>query len=137
MNAKHVRTILLTILNSYTIGNVISAAILCVNTFSQTHEEEAAFMKHYVSSDMTNCSKCGECCTRCENVSLPLLAHKFSRTSGHEPEPYVRTAATTGDHDALAKTPTAETVTTASGADENNDDPYDEHKYVNTVTNKK
>ena len=29
-------------------------AILCVNTFSQTHEEEAATRGQYVGSDMTN-----------------------------------------------------------------------------------
>ena len=34
-----------------------------------------------------------------------------------------------GGHDATAETPT-----TATGADENNDDPNDEHKYMNTVT---
>ena len=60
------------------------------------------------------------------------MEHKFSLTSGHEPEPYVRTTATNGDHDALAGTPSAET--TASGADENDDDPDDEHEYVNTET---
>ena len=64
------------------------------------------------------------------------MEHKFSPTSGHEPEPYVRTTETNGDHDALAETPTTETATTASGADENNDDPNDEHEYVNTETDK-
>ena len=64
------------------------------------------------------------------------MEHKFSLTSRHEPEPYVRTTATNGDHDALAETPTAETATTASGADENDDDPDDEHEYVNTETDK-
>ena len=62
------------------------------------------------------------------------MEHKFSPTSGHEPEPYVRTTETNGDHNALAETPTTETATTASGADENNDDPDDEH--VNTETDK-
>ena len=52
------------------------------------------------------CSKCGKCCTRCANVSLPLVEHKFSPTSG------------------------------ASGADENNDDPDDEHEFLNTETDK-
>ena len=33
---------------------MINQAILCVNTFSQTHEEEAATRKHYVGLDMTN-----------------------------------------------------------------------------------
>ena len=61
------------------------------------------------------------------------MEHKFSPTSGHEPEPYVRTTETNG---ALAETPTTETATTASGADENNDDPDDEHEYVNTETDK-
>ena len=42
-----------------------------------------------------------------------------------------------GDHDALAETPTTKTATTASWADENNDDPGDEHEYVNTETDKK
>ena len=64
------------------------------------------------------------------------MEHKFSLTSRHEPEPYVRTTATNGDHDALAETPTAETATTASGADENDDNPEDEHEYVNTETDK-
>ena len=64
------------------------------------------------------------------------MEHKFSPTSGHEPEPYARTTETNGDHDALAETPTPETATTASGADENNDAPDDEHEYVNTETDK-
>ena len=80
-------------------------AILCVNTFSQTHEEKAA--------------------TRCVNISLPLVEHTFSLTSRHEPKPYVKTTATNGDHDATAETPTAATAKTASGADENDDDPDD------------
>ena len=41
------------------------------------------------------------------------MEHKFSLTSGHEPEPYARTTSTNGDHDALAETPTAKTATTA------------------------
>ena len=64
------------------------------------------------------------------------MEHKFPLTFGHEPEPYVRTTATTGDHDALAETPTAETATTASGAEENDDDSDYEHDYVNTETDK-
>ena len=64
------------------------------------------------------------------------MEHKFSLTSGHEPETYVRTTATNGDHDALSETPTAETATTASGADENADDPDDEHECWNTETDK-
>ena len=64
------------------------------------------------------------------------MEHIISLTSGHEPEPYVRTTATNGDHDALEETPTAETATTASGADENDDDPDNEHEYVNTETAK-
>ena len=55
------------------------------------------------------------------------MEHKFSPPSGHEPEPYVRTTATYGDHDALAETLTAETATTASGADKNDEDPDDKH----------
>ena len=35
-------------------GNVGIQAILCVNTLSQTHVEEAATMDHYDGSDMTN-----------------------------------------------------------------------------------
>ena len=57
------------------------------------------------------------------------MEHKFSLTSRHEPEPYVRNTATNGDHDETSETPT-----TAPGADENNDDPNDEHEYVNTET---
>ena len=64
------------------------------------------------------------------------MEHKFSPTFGHEPEPYVRTTATNGDHDALAKPPTAETAITASGAYENDDNTDDEHKYVNAETDK-
>ena len=68
------------------------------------------------------------------------MEHKFSPTSGHEPEalaePYVRTTETNGDHDALAETPTPETATTASGAEENDDDPDDKHEYVKTETDK-
>ena len=58
-----------------------------------------------------------------------LVEHKFFLTSRHEPEPYIRTTATNGDHDATAETPKAATATTAPGADENDDDPYDEHEY--------
>ena len=58
------------------------------------------------------------------------MEHTFFLTSSHEPEPYVRTTSTNGDHDALAETQTAET--TASGADENDDDPDDKHEYKNT-----
>ena len=57
------------------------------------------------------------------------MEHKFSLTSRHEPEPYGRSTATYGDHDA-----TAATATTAPGADENDDDPDDKHEYVNTET---
>ena len=77
------------------------------------------------------CSKCGKCCTRCGNVSLPLVEHKFSLTSRHEPEPYVRTLATNGDYDATAETPKA---TTIPGADENDEDSDDEHEHINTET---
>ena len=62
------------------------------------------------------------------------MKHKFSITSRLEPEPYIRTTATIGDHDATKETPTA--ATTAPGADENDDDPDDEHDYVNTETDK-
>ena len=41
-------------INSCIIGNVSIQAILCENTFSQTHAEEAATKEHYVGSDMTN-----------------------------------------------------------------------------------
>ena len=82
------------------------------------------------------CFKCGKFCTRCGNVSLLLVEHKFYLNSGYEPEPYVRTTATNGDHDALTETPTAETETTASGADVNDDDTDDEHEHVNTETEK-
>ena len=62
------------------------------------------------------------------------MEHKFPLTFRHEREPYVRTTATNGDHDATAETPTAATVTTAPGADKNDDDPDDEHEYVKTET---
>ena len=62
------------------------------------------------------------------------MEHKFSLTFRHEPEPYVRTTATNGEHHATTETPTAETATTAPGADENDDNPDDEHEYVNTET---
>ena len=58
-----------------------------------------------------------------------LVEHKFSLTSRHEPEPYIRTTATNGDHDATTETPTAATATTAPGADESDDDPDDEQEY--------
>ena len=51
------------------------------------------------------------------------MEHKFSPTSRHEPEPYIRTTATNGYYDATAETPTAATATTSPGADENDDDP--------------
>ena len=118
LNAKHVITILWITIKSYTIGNVSIQAILCENTFSQTHEEEAATREHYVASDMTNSLyKCGKCC---------------NLTSCHEPEPYVRTTATNGDYDAAAETSTGATATTASGADENDDDLDDEYECLNT-----
>ena len=62
------------------------------------------------------------------------MEHKFSPTSRHEPEPYIRTTATNGDYDATAETPTAATATTAPGEDKNDDDPYDKYEYVNTET---
>ena len=64
------------------------------------------------------------------------MEQKCSLTSGHEPEPYVRTTETNGDHNALAETSTAETETTSSGADKNDDDQDDEHAYVNPETDK-
>ena len=36
----------------------------------------------------------------------------------------------------MAETPTEETATTASGEDENDDNPDDENEYVNTETDK-
>ena len=72
-------------------------------------------MEHYVSSDMTNSLcllLCGECCTNCGNINLPLVENKFSCISRHEPEPFVRTT-TNGDHDETAETPIAATATTA------------------------
>ena len=65
-----------------------------------------------------------------KHQSPPPVKHKFSLTSRHEPEPYFRTTATNADHDATAETPTA--ASTTSRADENDDDPNDEHEYVNT-----
>ena len=38
-------------INSCTIGNVSIQARLCVNTFSQTHAEEAKTREHYVGLD--------------------------------------------------------------------------------------
>ena len=52
----------------------------------------------------------------------------------HEPEPYVRTIATNGDHNATAETQTAATARTVPGADENDDDTDDEYEYVKTET---
>ena len=69
------------------------------------------------------------------------MEQKFTLTSRHEPEPYVRTTATNGDYDEKAETPTAVTATTAPGADEKDDDPDDKHEYVNikliTILNRK
>ena len=65
------------------------------------------------------------------------MEQKLSLTYGPEPELYVRTTETNGDHNALAETSTAETETTSSGADENDDDPDDEHEYINKETDKK
>ena len=62
------------------------------------------------------------------------MEQKISLTSRYEPEPYVRTTATNGDHDATTETPTAATATTAPVADDNDDDPDDEHEYVNSET---
>ena len=60
------------------------------------------------------------------------MEHKFSLTSRHEPEPYVRNTRTNDDHDGTAETPT--TARTAPGADENDEDPDDKHEYMNTKT---
>ena len=93
--------------------------------------------KHQPGSTMlvhTNCLCCSNCsafCTRCGNVSLPLVEHNFPLNSRHEPDPYVRTTAKNGDHEATAETPTA---TSTPGADDNDDDPDDEHEHVNTET---
>ena len=78
--AKHVKTMLQTKMYSSTIGNVSIEVILCVNTFSQRHVEEAAIKQ------MLDIARCG-------NVSLPLVAHNFSLSSCHKPEPYVRPTA--------------------------------------------
>ena len=56
------------------------------------------------------------------------MENKFSLTSGHEPEAYVRHTATNGVQDATAETPTKATATTALEADENDDGPDDEHE---------
>ena len=45
-----------------------------------------------------------------------------------------RTTETNCDHDATTQTPTSATATTAPGADENDDNPYDENDYVSTET---
>ena len=108
---------------------------MCVNTFPQTHEEEAATREHYVGSDMSNSLCLLQMWRMLHQVwkrQSPPCGTQISLTSRHEPEPYVRTTATNGDHDATAETQTAATVTTAPGADENDDDP-DEHvcKYRN------
>ena len=66
----------------------------------------------------------------------PPCESQISPTSRYEPEPYIRTTATNGDSDATAETPTAETATTAPGADENDDGLDDNHEYVNTKTDK-
>ena len=80
------------------------------------------------------CSKCGECGTRCGNISLTLVEQKKYLTSCHETKPYARTKTRNGDHYATAETPTAVTATTASGVDENDKDPENKHEYVNTET---
>ena len=51
--------------------------------------------------------------TSCYNISLPLVEHKFSPPSRHEPEPYIRNTAANGDYEATAETPTAATATIA------------------------
>ena len=61
----------------------------------------------------------------------PPCETQFSLTSRHQQEPYIRTKATNGDHDATAETPTA---TTAPGAEKIADDPDDEYVYLNTET---
>ena len=62
------------------------------------------------------------------------MKHSISLTYCHEPEPYVRTTSTYGDHDSAAETFTAATATTAPGADENDDDQDYEHEYVSAET---
>ena len=69
-------------------------------------------------------------------TSLPLVEHTFPFTPRHQSKPNIRTTATNGDFNATTEAPTAATAATASGADENHDDPNDEHKYVNTETYK-
>ena len=110
----------------------------CVLKLSQEHmqkkQQPESTMLVQIWPTSSFCSNCGKCCGRWGNISLPLVEHKVSLTSHHEPEPYVRTTATNADHDATAETPTAATATTAPGADKDGDDPNDEHEYLNTET---
>ena len=48
----------------------------------------------------------------------------------------MRTTVTNGDHDTTAETQTVATSITSPGADENDNDPDDEHEYVNIETDK-
>ena len=78
-------------------------AILDVNTVSQTHAHDklppsAPNVVNAAPGVATSVSSCGK---------------KNSLTSRHEPDPYVRTTATNGDHDEIAEAPT--TATTAPG----------------------
>ena len=98
--------------------NMSISAILCLNTFSQTHSEEAATRENYVANATPGVAT---------SIS-PLWNTIFSLTSRHEPEPDVRTTATNCDYDATTETPTAATP----GANENDDDPDDKHEYVNS-----
>ena len=95
-------------------------------------QQPGSTMQVQTAATSSICSKCEKCCTSCGNNSVPLVEHNFSLTSRHDPEPDVRNTAKNGDHDATKETPT--TATAALGADDNSDDPDDEHEYVNTET---
>ena len=93
--------------------------MLCANTFSQTHAEEA---------DMTNSLCLLQMWQMLHHVwqhQSPPYGTQIFLSSRHEPDPYVWTTAKNGDHDATSETPTA--ATTATGADGKDYDPDDEH----------
>ena len=110
-------------MNLCTTIKVSIQAILGVNTFSQTHAEEAATIEMWWFTLL----KMWRMLHQMWQCQSSLVEHSNSLSSCHEPEPYVRTAATNGDHDATA-------ATTAPGADKNDNYLDNEHEYVNTET---
>ena len=110
---------------SCTIGNVSIQAILCVNTFSQPHAEEAATSEHYVGSDSV-------CLLQMWQMQHQVWQHQ-SPPYGTKSFPYFLPWARALCQDYSNKW-WPQTTTKAQEADENGNDPENEYEYFNTET---